>query len=170
MAKIQNLDFRSHRTIEVVFDDSDPENPRTLTARIRGLPIDTGEMLMERLTAPQPPRRPLRDKRGPIKENGRVVIQEDLNDPTYQAQKRVHDRRSAVAMLMEALDDPTWEFDAVRPADDAPEEEWKTYYDAVWTELKETGLPLAAFTSLMKQISEDLNVTDKDIEDATQSF
>ena len=128
-------------------------NGETITAKLKVPGVDVGEMMLQRLPEPMPPRSVLRDgKKRPVVQDGQVLFDVDTTSKQYQAAMKEHGIRFGVATFVECLDDPTWEFDAERPADDAPNGAWAAYYKAIYDEMSVAQFPAVTFKAMAEHV------------------
>ena len=172
MAKINGRSsFTKRATITVPIGTKPDGTPDTITAKVKTLGIDVSEKLQERIPEPLPPTRPLRDSQGPIRDkDGQPVMHEDRRDAAYRKAARQHQLLFGIAGFLEALDDPSWQFDSVRPQEGDSEAAWRSYYEHVLEELAQLGLSGTAIMRLAQQIAKLSGIGDPDLEKAASGF
>lgn len=172
MAKIHGrTSFESRTTIHIIVGQKPDGTPDTIPATLKVLPLDLGDRLLRRLPPPVPPRRPLRDSKGPIRDkDGRPIIAEDTSDPDFIKARTAHAHRMGIAGFVEALDDPEWRFDAARPTEPAEPGAWAAYYEAIYQELCQIGFPARAFNQLAREVQILAGMKDEDLEREAAGF
>ena len=160
-----------HWTIEIpVGLQEDGETMEIVTARLRQPGLNIFEDVTERCPVPEPPRIPLRDKKGLIRENGRPVYDVNDRDPRWKASRNQALKLQTVGAFLELLDDPSWELDTERPDADADTSAWTAYYESVLVELEAFGLTTRSFSAIGDAVKKASGATEEQIAEAEATF
>lgn len=162
------------RTVDIVLsEDAQGEPLDVLSLRVGLLPINFGdEITSNRLPHPYPPRRPLRDRNGPVRDgSGRPLMHDDDRDPAYLRAVARHQRRAGIATIVAALKvDPDVSFSTPEPDDGAGSDAWEAYYDAIYEEFREFGFSQRDFIKMMQTAGALNSVPEAEIEKAAATF
>lgn len=159
------------RRIEVDKDGTQTVVPDVIPARLKAMGVNAGDAIQQRMPPPKPPKTALRDSRGNVvRENGKPVMIEDLEDKDYVTAKREYELTVLFAMFVDALDDPDWHFDAQRPDEAASPEEWRKYYAAITAEFRAVNFPLIGVKSIGDAVKLATGIGDKEIAEAVRGF
>ena len=110
----------------------------------------------------KPPTKPKKDSTGKyIKINGQTVLEEDSNDPEYEAKLAVQYNRCRAMQFKDVLrTDTTIEFNP-EPLTTDSSDVWKTYADTLVEELADSGLTDQEITGIItaaQKLANSLNI------------
>ena len=165
--------FERSSTLRIPLGSREDGSEDTITARLGAFPLNVTDYMGARLPEPIAPKRPMLDEqRRPVRDQGRPVYHEDLNDPAYLAAKNHHGHVMSVALFLEVLDDPEWQFATPRPPDTIANSDpaWRAYYEGVYGELVAAEFPAVAVIHIGREIKRLAGITDRTLEEESARF
>lgn len=142
--------------------------------RIVSLPLGIEERAEELFPNPNPPMGYAKTARGGIVRDPKTkkpMLIEDTKDPVYRKANVLANRRQMSFFIQYSLcGGGDVEFEVQKPQDKAPPEEWETYVDSLFEELKGVGFSIGDFIVMVDSILEVSNMKGDAIEEAKESF
>lgn len=156
-------------------DDVDPGIAIEITLRPVGFNFRTE--LVRRVPDPHPVVRSIRGPDGSPQrydagpEKGKLIVEPDYNDPTYQVKRREGEALQVAAVFHEGTrlsGDIEWS--TPTPSDDASPDDWQAFYRAVLAELESSGISMGRVVAATKKISKLSGVSGDDMEALATGF
>jgi hypothetical protein len=157
-----------HARGKVTLERTEESGMDSITLTIHALPPTYAQDAEMEVPSPQRPRIGIsRNKKGIIDKDGqgRPIMLYDEENPDYQAELREVQQLQAVKMIVDALDPAEAKFETRR--DSMPPKE---YYKRIREEMREYGLSLGDYVTLVRAITNVSNLSEEDVEAAGLDF